>query len=59
MSNAQAVQEVRENNAWMEAQEIGGTPYLLYKDADGKPQAADGYVEDVASLLAQIGAGKG
>jgi thiol:disulfide interchange protein DsbG len=58
MSDAKAVQTVRDNNAWMETQGIGGTPYLLYRDTEGKPQAADGYVEDVASLLAQIGASK-
>ena len=58
-SNAQAVKQVRENNAWMGARGIEGTPYLLYRDTQGKPEAADGYVADVATLLAQIGPGNG
>jgi thiol:disulfide interchange protein DsbG len=54
MSDAEAVREVRENNAWMAAQEIRGTPYLLYRNTKGKPQAVAGYVADASSLMAQI-----
>jgi thiol:disulfide interchange protein DsbG len=54
MSDAEAVHEVRENNAWMTAQEIRGTPYLLYRNTKGKPQAVAGYVADASSLMAQI-----
>ena len=58
-SDAKAVQQVRENNAWMDAQQIDGTPYLLYRNSEGKPEAIGGYVEDVPSLLKKIGTGKG
>lgn len=54
MSDAQAVKQVKENNTWMSDQEIGGTPYLLYRNAQGKPEAAEGYVADVATLLSKI-----
>ena len=59
MSDAQAVKQVRENNAWMDAQGIGGTPYLLYRNPQGKPEGVNGYVADVTSLLARIDAGSG
>ena len=55
MSNADAVAEVKKNNDWMQAQGIGGTPYILFKDSDGKPQDVKGYDSDIDGLLAKIG----
>lgn len=55
MSNAAAVAKVKANNAWMKAQGIKGTPYMLYRDAGGKPQAIEGYMANTAALLAKIG----
>lgn len=57
LSNADAVAQVKANNAWMEAQGISGTPYLLYHDGKGAVQGIAGYVEDVASLVQDIQAG--
>ncbi|KEP68573.1 thiol:disulfide interchange protein DsbG [Thioclava sp. BHET1] len=54
-SNADAVAEVKKNNEWMQAQGIGGTPYILFKDSDGKPQEVKGYDSDIDGLLAKIG----
>lgn len=54
-TDSAAVAEVKANNEWMNGQGIGGTPYLLYKDASGKPHAIAGYDPDTASLVAKIG----
>lgn len=56
MSDAKAVDLVKQNNAWMQSQEIGGTPYLLFKDTEGTVQAIGGYDPDTAKLVANIGA---
>lgn len=58
LSDSAAVAQVKENNAWMQAQGIGGTPYLLFRDAEGKAHAIGGYDPDTAKLLAAIGDGK-
>ncbi|GHE01210.1 thiol:disulfide interchange protein [Defluviimonas sp. 20V17] len=58
LSNSDAVAQVKANNAWMQAQGIGGTPYLLFRDAQGKAHAIGGYDPDTAKLLAAIGDGK-
>jgi thiol:disulfide interchange protein DsbG len=55
MTDKAAVAEVKANNAWMSAQGIGGTPYLLYRDANGKVQGIAGYDPDTTGLLAKIG----
>lgn len=54
MSNADAVAKVKDNNAWMKAQGIKGTPYMMYRDTNGKPQAIEGYMSDTTALLAKI-----
>lgn len=54
-SNADAVAAVQANNAWMQAQGISGTPYLLYKGVDGKMADFGGYDADIDGLLAKIG----
>ncbi|TMV59436.1 thiol:disulfide interchange protein DsbG, partial [Thioclava sp. BHET1] len=46
MSNADAVAQVKANNAWMKAQGISGTPYLLFHDTKGAVQDVTGYVQD-------------
>lgn len=55
MSNKDAVAKVTANNIWMQAQGIGGTPYILYKDAAGKAQDIAGFDPDIDGLLAKIG----
>ena len=56
MSNADAVKKVNENNAWMSAQGISGTPFLLYYAASsGQPEAIGGYVKNTKTLVANIG----
>lgn len=54
-SDAAAVAKVQDNNAWMKTQGIKGTPYMLFRDTEGKPQAIEGYMPDTAALLAKIG----
>ncbi|MBT9386288.1 thiol:disulfide interchange protein DsbG [Pseudooceanicola sp. CBS1P-1] len=53
-SDEAAVAAVKANNAWMQAQGIKGTPYLLYKGKDGKIADVGGYDPDIDGLLAQI-----
>ncbi len=55
LSNAEAVAKVKANNAWMDAQGIQGTPYLLFHDTQGKVVGIAGYVQDTAKLIAEIG----
>jgi thiol:disulfide interchange protein DsbG len=55
MSNKDAVAKVTANNSWMQAQGIGGTPYVLYKDTAGKAQDIAGFDPDIDGLLAKIG----
>lgn len=57
LTNADAVAEVKANNDWMEAQQISGTPYLLYHDTKGNAQGIAGYVDDIKGLLGDIGTG--
>jgi thiol:disulfide interchange protein DsbG len=54
MSNAKAVAQVKENNAWMQSHGIGGTPYILYRGKNGDPQVMPGFPQDINGLLALV-----
>ena len=53
-NDAKAVSEVKANNQWMSGHGIGGTPYVLYLQKNGKPGVLPGFTSDVASLLSQV-----
>lgn len=54
-SDADAVALVKKNNDWMRQQGIGGTPYQLFIDTNGKVQAVSGYMPDIDKLMSAIG----
>lgn len=53
-SNEAATAKVKANNQWMQAHGIGGTPYVIYRDKDGRPGVVPGYPQDLAALLKMV-----
>ena len=56
-SNQKAVDQVKANNEWMRSHGIGGTPYILYRNKEGKPSVMPGYPSDIKGLLDQVQGG--
>lgn len=46
--------KIKANTEWMNAHNLGGTPYILYIGTDGKPAAVPGYPQDLAGLLKTV-----
>jgi thiol:disulfide interchange protein DsbG len=51
---AKIVAEINANNAFMQANNIDGTPYLMFHDASGAAQAVSGMPPDIKAFLAGV-----